>query len=163
MGYNLGNELANSFTQTGRYIREQQPLMEKLKLLLLFNPLTEWLDTTHVVRLYMHREREKPGREEGTPASQQQINTFVDFYRIKMDDFELSDTGAYSTFEDFFVRAHKLGSRPIVTEDNPCSAVVVADSRVVVYDTVQQSKKLWITGLDFFITNILMDNGLRDI
>ncbi|KAJ9484058.1 hypothetical protein VN97_g9325 [Penicillium thymicola] len=163
MGYNLGNELANSFTQTGRYIREQQPLMEKLKLLLLFNPLTEWLDTTHVVRLYMHREREKSGREEGTPASQQQINTFVDFYRIKMDDFELSDTGAYSTFEDFFVRAHKPGSRPIVAEDNPCSAVVVADSRVVVYDTVQQSKKLWITGLDFSITNMLMDNGLRDI
>jgi phosphatidylserine decarboxylase len=80
-----------------------------------------------------------------------------------MDDFEPSDTGAYSTFEDFFVRAHKPGSRPIVAENDPSSAVVGADSRVVVYETVQQSKKLWIKGLDFTITNLLMDNGLGAI
>lgn len=77
-----------------------------------------------------------------------------------MEDFQPSDISAYPTFEDFFVRAHKSGSRPIYAEDDPSSAVVVADSRVVVYETVQQSKKLWIKGSDFSITNLVMDNRL---
>jgi len=93
-------------------------------------------------------------------ASKQQIKAFVEFYNIKMEDFQPSDISAYPTFEDFFVRAHKPGSRPIYAEDDPSSAVVVADSRVVVYETVQQSKKLWIKGYDFSITNLVMDNRL---
>lgn len=40
--------------QTGEFKREQQPLWKKLKLLLLFNPLTEWIDRTHLFRLYTH-------------------------------------------------------------------------------------------------------------
>ncbi|OQD68788.1 hypothetical protein PENDEC_c031G01567 [Penicillium decumbens] len=146
--------------KTGRRIREQQPLLKKLKLLVLFNPLTEWLDTTHAMRLYIHRKSERAGRDEATMASKQQIKAFVEFYKIKMEDFQPSDISAYPTFEDFFVRAHKPGSRPIYAEDDPSSAVVVADSRVVVYETVQQSKKLWIKGYDFSITNLVMDNRL---
>lgn len=42
-------------------MREQQPLGKKLKLLLLFNPLTTWLDTTHAMRLYMHNSAIKEG------------------------------------------------------------------------------------------------------
>ena len=40
--------------RTGEYKREQQPLMNKIKLLLLFNPLTEWIDRTHLFRLFTH-------------------------------------------------------------------------------------------------------------
>jgi hypothetical protein len=47
--------------QTGQYMREQQPLLKKIKLLLLFNPLTTWLDTTHAMRLYMHNSAIKEG------------------------------------------------------------------------------------------------------
>jgi hypothetical protein len=39
--------------------------MKKLKLILLFNPLMEWLDTTHAMRLYMHSK----AIEEGTPPA----------------------------------------------------------------------------------------------
>ena len=35
-------------------MHEQQPLFKKLKLLLLFNLLTEWVDITHAIRLYIH-------------------------------------------------------------------------------------------------------------
>jgi len=77
-----------------------------------------------------------------------------------MDNFEPSDINAYPTFEDFFVRAHKPGSRPIYAKDDPSKAVVVADSRVVVYETVEEGKKLWIKGADFSITNLVMDKQL---
>jgi phosphatidylserine decarboxylase precursor len=77
-----------------------------------------------------------------------------------MDDFEPSDIEAYSTFEDFFVRAHAPGSRPISEPDNPSRAVCVADSRVVTYESVSETKKLWIKGSDFSITNLVMDAQL---
>jgi phosphatidylserine decarboxylase len=48
-------------TQTGQLEREQQPLLKKLKLLVLFNPVLEWIDATHAMRLYIHDKSEKSG------------------------------------------------------------------------------------------------------
>jgi phosphatidylserine decarboxylase len=47
--------------KTGKYEREQQPILKKLKLLLLFNPLTEWIDQTHLLRLWIHEKTVKAG------------------------------------------------------------------------------------------------------
>lgn len=77
-----------------------------------------------------------------------------------MGEFEPSDTERYSNFEDFFVRAHKSGSRPICAPEDPLRAVAVADSRLVVYESVHESKKVWIKGSDFSITNLVMDTQL---
>jgi phosphatidylserine decarboxylase precursor len=77
-----------------------------------------------------------------------------------MDQFEPSNVEEYLTFEDFFTRAHKPGSRPIYELRDPPSAVVVADSRVVTYETIAQSKKLWIKGDEFTITNLVADKQL---
>ncbi|KAL4985153.1 phosphatidylserine decarboxylase-domain-containing protein [Aspergillus falconensis] len=120
---------------SGEYLREQQPLMKKIKLLLLFNPLTTWLDTTHAMRLYMHSSAIKEGKKEATPASRNRIQQLVDTFHINMSDFEPSDINAYPTFEDFFVRHHKPG-------------------------TVAESKKIWIKGEDFSITNLVMDKKI---
>ncbi|KAI0832268.1 putative phosphatidylserine decarboxylase [Hypoxylon sp. FL0890] len=148
--------------KTGRLMREQQPLTKKLKLILLFNPLTEWIDTTHLMRLWVHKKSIRKGEEEGTPASHNQIKTFVETYGINMNDFEPSDIEKYKTFEDFFIRAHRPGSRPIHDADDPAGAVVVADSRVVTYDSVAETKRLWIKGTDFTITNLVMDTQLGE-
>lgn len=77
-----------------------------------------------------------------------------------MADFEPSDIDKYPTFGEFFVRHHKHGTRPITEPDNPSIAVAVADARAVVYGTVAESKKLWIKGADFSITNLVMDKQL---
>lgn len=45
--------------KTGKFKREQQPLWKKFKLLLLFNPVTEWIDRTHVLRLWTHKKNLK--------------------------------------------------------------------------------------------------------
>jgi phosphatidylserine decarboxylase len=73
-----------------------------------------------------------------------------------MAEFEPSDINKYKDFKDFFARKHKSGSRPIVDPENARRAVVVADSRMVVYESVPESKKLWIKGNDFRITNLVM-------
>ncbi|KAK7428284.1 hypothetical protein QQZ08_005181 [Neonectria magnoliae] len=143
---------------TGRLGREQEPLLKKLKLLLLFNPLTEWLDTTHLMRLYIHNNSVRG--TEGSPASWNKIKRFVETYNIDMNDFTPSDISQYPTFEDFFVRHHAPRSRPIHNPDEGSSAVVVADSRVVVYETVSETKKLWIKGHSFNISSLVMDSAL---
>jgi phosphatidylserine decarboxylase len=51
--------------KTGKYNREQQPLCKKLKLLLLFNPVTEWIDRTHALRLWIHEKTIAAGRLRG--------------------------------------------------------------------------------------------------
>lgn len=79
-----------------------------------------------------------------------------------MLDFEPSDPDDYDTFEDFFVRAHKEGSRPIFEKDDPPQAVVVADSRVVTYESVEQVRTLWIKGKHFTIENLIQDTHVAE-
>lgn len=45
-------------------MREQQPLAQKARLLLLFNPLTEWVDRTRTFRYYMHNKTDHEGKTE---------------------------------------------------------------------------------------------------
>lgn len=162
--------------KTGNLEREQQPLWKKLKLILLFNPVTQWIDTTHMMRLHIHDKSvskgkqalgaighgaraltPRQGKEEGTPSSHHQIKGFVDSYGIDMGEYDPSDLKEYTTFEDFFARRHRHGARPIFKDDDDSHAVTVADSRVVVYDTVDETKRLWIKGRDFTMAQLVMD------
>ena len=77
-----------------------------------------------------------------------------------MKDFEPSDVNQFATFEDFFIRKHRPGSRPIFEKDDPTKAVVVADCRLVVYPTVSETKALWIKGKNFTIANVIQDTEL---
>ncbi|KAM5342066.1 hypothetical protein ACJ41O_015097 [Fusarium nematophilum] len=100
------------------------------------------------------------GKKEASPASKKRIRDFVEYYGIDMEDFDPSDVSEYKTFEEFFTRRHSAGSRPIHEPDDASAAVVVADSRVVTYASVAETKKLWIKGHDFSITNLVMDTQI---
>jgi phosphatidylserine decarboxylase len=112
------------------------------------------------MRLYLHNKSVASGRDEGTNASKKQIEGFVKAYDIDMQDFTPSNIEEYSTFEDFFTRAHAPGSRPIHEPENGSTAVVVADSRVVVYETLSAAKSLWIKGKEFSISTLSMDTQI---
>jgi len=143
--------------KSGAYRREQQPILKKLKLLFLFSPLMEWIDRTHLLRLWIHSKTLEAGKREASKASAKQIRSFVDFYDIDMNDFEPSSLKDYETFDDFFVRQHASGSRPIYDADDGSKAIIVADSRVVVYPTLHETKKLWIKGKHFSIEELVLN------
>jgi phosphatidylserine decarboxylase len=48
--------------KTGQYHREQQPLLKKLKLWLLFSRPVEWVDRTHLVRRWIHDKTIQAGK-----------------------------------------------------------------------------------------------------
>nr|KAK5449248.1 hypothetical protein LTR18_002337 [Exophiala xenobiotica] len=148
--------------KTGKYVREQQPLLKKLKLLALFSRFVEWIDKTHAMRLIIHNKTIKQERTEGPSASARQIQSFVEFYGVNMEDFDPSDIQEYKTFEEFFVRQHRPEKRPIFAKDDSSKAVCVADSRLVVYPTVEETRKLWIKGKNFTIADLIQDRELAE-
>ncbi|KAF1739628.1 Phosphatidylserine decarboxylase proenzyme 3 [Beauveria bassiana] len=112
------------------------------------------------MRLHIHRKTERRGVEESSSKSKQQIRGFVESYGINMADFDPSDIDKYTNFEAFFARRLNPGSRPIFRQDDASAAVVVADSRVVVFKSVAATKGLWIKGSDFNVTEVVMDTRL---
>ncbi|KAF3224514.1 hypothetical protein TWF191_005982 [Orbilia oligospora] len=79
-----------------------------------------------------------------------------------MKEFTPSDIKEYATFEDFFVREHARGSRPIYEEGDDSFAIVPSDCRVVVYPSVHLAQKLWIKGQHFSIANLLGDPSIAE-
>lgn len=79
-----------------------------------------------------------------------------------MDDFDPSDISQYGTFEDFFIRKHRAGARPIHQQNNHSEACVVADCRVVVYPTVTATKALWIKDKHFTIGSLVEDDKVAE-
>jgi len=80
--------------KTGKLEREQQTLWKKLKLLVLFNPLMEWIDRTHLMRLYMHEESVAEGLHQAHDFVL--IGQVVDIScraKRKNDDFQESHQG----------------------------------------------------------------------
>lgn len=60
----LGNREVGWLTvdrRTGQFKRERQSLWKKLKLLVLFNSFTEWVDKTHLLRLWTHEKSRSEG------------------------------------------------------------------------------------------------------
>lgn len=75
-----------------------------------------------------------------------------------MSTFEPSEPGSYPTFEDFFIRKFAPDARPLFAPKDPTRAVAVADSRAVVYPTMEKTRALWVKGSDFTIQNLIAED-----
>jgi hypothetical protein len=103
--------------QNGEFMREQQPLLKKLKILFLFNPLVEWSmdnfttmvsvcsltiyvvdETARVRQLFRYKTTQSKKKEEAS-KSKDEIPGFIDTYHIDMNLFEPSDWREYSVRE----------------------------------------------------------------
>ena len=123
--------------KTGKYEREQQPLFKKLKLLLLFNPITEWIDRTHLLRLWNH---------EKTIAAGETRDFDISFWKM----VNILPQGKRRPPKPVRMRSRPLLISTISIWMTSSRQVLVniphADSRVVVYPSVSQLQALWIQG-----------------
>lgn len=99
-------------------------MLRKLRLLLLFNPLTEWIDRTKIYRSLLHRRTIEAERKEEDVRSRDKIGSFVRLFNINMDDFDPSDIHKYKSFQDFFIRKHAINSRPVSEPENPVCLII---------------------------------------
>ncbi|KAJ3279152.1 hypothetical protein HK104_001701 [Borealophlyctis nickersoniae] len=143
--------------KTGNVVPERQPLLKNIHNRLLFNPVMDVIDQTNAARSLLATETIHEGHEMNQTSSAKNIEEFVKFHEINMDWFEPSDIHAFKTFNDFFTRNLKPGARPIAAPNDPTVVVSAADCRIVVYDTVQETTKIWVKGSHFTIGALIED------
>ncbi|OAY65636.1 Phosphatidylserine decarboxylase proenzyme 2 [Ananas comosus] len=111
---------------------------------------------------------EKQGKRMNSVESAKDIPTFIDFFkaifevlkffflaRIKQMKARRIKDDCLSTFNEFFTRELKPGARPITCIERDDIAVCAADSRLMAFNSVSDSLRLWIKGRKFSIHGLL--------
>lgn len=143
--------------ETGERSRELFPYKMKMDLYIFFNPLTQWVPITEWFRTSLLWRTQNTAKQQTSLDSKSKIADFVSTYQVKMEEFQPSDIEKFDTFEDFFIRKVRPEYRPIYKQDDGDFAVCPSDSRAVVYNSVSETKKLWIKGRHFNIGTLMND------
>ena len=96
----------------------------------------------------------KQGKKFDDPASAREIQGFINFHQLDMSEV-LKPIEDFKNFNEFFYRELKPGARPASAPNNPKIIVSPADCRSVVFNTVDESTRVWIKGRDFSIEHLL--------
>ncbi|CEP62707.1 phosphatidylserine decarboxylase 2 LALA0_S06e01860g [Lachancea lanzarotensis] len=92
----------------------------------------------------------KQGRKFDSPSSVKQIVPFIKFHSLDLSECEETP---YGTFNEFFFRKLKPGSRSPEVDD-PQVLLSPADSRCTVFSTIKSSKEVWIKGRNFTLAKL---------
>ena len=98
------------------------------------------------------------GKKFNSPDSKKYIAPFIFYHHIDLDECALK-IEEFTTFNEFFSRKLKHGSRRLSTTDEGV-VVCPADSKVVCFPTVSSSKEIYVKGQKFTTENLLQDPEL---
>ncbi len=87
------------------------------------------------------------------PTSRKKIEPFIATYGV--DPAEFAEK-TFQSFNDFFIRKLKPGSRPI--QQNPETAILPADGRYLVFPDLDNVKQFYIKGQQFDLSEFLRDS-----
>nr|XP_043629304.1 phosphatidylserine decarboxylase proenzyme 2-like isoform X2 [Erigeron canadensis] len=99
---------------------------------------------------------EKQGKKMNSPESAKDIPTFLKFFKDQINIAEVKyPIDHFKTFNEFFIRELKPGSRPIAHAGRDDIAVCAADCRLMAFNTAEESLRFWIKGKKFSIRGLL--------
>mmetsp|Transcript_42738 Transcript_42738/g.110158 ORF Transcript_42738/g.110158 Transcript_42738/m.110158 type:complete len:274 (-) Transcript_42738:102-923(-) len=101
----------------------------------------------------------RQGRKYDAPASKKEIEPFVRYFHINPDEAELP-LSEYPNFNAFFSRRLKPGSRVIPSQMEGGVIASPADSRLSVFESVEEAQALWIKGDQFTLSRMFDDDLL---
>ncbi|KAI8982378.1 phosphatidylserine decarboxylase-domain-containing protein [Mycotypha africana] len=159
--YSLGRDNANILVQdrtTGHLIEEKIAAHVRLGMRLVYKRMKHGIQSKAAQRLLTNMTL-KQGRRFDSPRSAKEIPAFIKFHNISLDDVA-RPLSSFKTFNQFFYRKLKPGSRPIDSPDDAAIAVSPADCRMTVFDSITEATTLWIKGIDFSIKKLLSDTKL---
>lgn len=82
------------------------------------------------------------------------IDPFIKYFNVKMDDFVVPEKG-FKSFNDFFTRKLKIGSRKVEKFDG---VIAPTDCRIIAYKRLKDAQSLWIKGNRFTLYELLKNN-----
>lgn len=99
---------------------------------------------------------ERQGKQMNSVESVQDISKFVEFFKDQINLAEAKHSlEHFKTFNEFFIRELKPDARPIASIRCDDIAVCAADSRLMAFNSVHDSQRLWIKGRKFSIQGLL--------
>ncbi|CAJ1963547.1 unnamed protein product [Sphenostylis stenocarpa] len=99
---------------------------------------------------------EKQGARMDSPESSADIPKFIESFKDQINLAEVNyPLEHFKTFNEFFIRELKPGSRPIASAERDDIAVCAADCRLSAFNSVDDSKRFWIKGRKFSVQGLL--------
>ncbi|XP_024632539.1 phosphatidylserine decarboxylase proenzyme 2 isoform X1 [Medicago truncatula] len=99
---------------------------------------------------------EKQGAKMDSLESAADIPKFVESYKGQISLAEVKyPLEHFKTFNEFFIRELKPGSRPIASAEHDNIAVCGADCRLMAFKSVDESSRFWIKGRKFSVQGLL--------
>lgn len=135
-------------------IKEEKVAGEKAIKFLYYNPLGKLLLNTLVKRKFL---TEIYGRKMNTKGSKKLIENFVQELNINMEE-SVKKIDEFTSFNDFFYRKLKENSRKIDAGEN--ILVSPADSKVLIYENINEENKFLIKGVEFNLKDFFQDEKL---
>ncbi|XP_057429028.1 phosphatidylserine decarboxylase proenzyme 2-like [Lotus japonicus] len=99
---------------------------------------------------------EKQGAQMDSPESAADIPKFIESFKDQLNLAECKyPLEHFKTFNEFFIRELKPGSRPIALAERDDIAVCAADCRLTAFKSVDDSTRFWIKGRKFSLQGLL--------
>ncbi|AOA63889.1 Phosphatidylserine decarboxylase [Komagataella phaffii] len=147
--YTLGGNSANILIQdrdTGYILEEKMNIHVRLGIKLLYKSFDK--ANSRKIKTLLRKLSIRQGIKFDSPSSVSQIPSFIKFHKLDVDDC-LLQLDEYKTFNEFFYRKLKPGSRPQEDENNSNIATSPADCRCTVFESITFAKTFWIKGRNF--------------
>ncbi|GAA5892606.1 hypothetical protein JCM8208_005861 [Rhodotorula glutinis] len=154
--YNLGADSANIIVQdrlTGALQEEKMAVYVRLGIRLMYKGMSGNMEGARIRRL-LDSLTKKQGAKYDSPASAREIEPFIKFHNLNMEEV-LDPVSSFKTFNEFFYRKLKPDARPVADPDDPRTAVSAADCRAMFFDTVSDATSIWIKGREFTVAKML--------
>ena len=158
-GYKLGANSANILVQdrlTGQINEERMSVYVRLGIRLLYKALGSREMEKKRIKKMLRSLSIKQGKKYDDPASAAQISGFINFHRLDMSEV-LRPTEDFKNFNQFFYRQLKPDARPCSAPDDSNIIVSPADSRSVVFNTMDDAMKIWVKGRDYSVEKLFGD------
>lgn len=162
--YKLGGNSANILVQdrmTGIIVEEKMSVYVRLGIRLLYKGLDK--ARSKRVRILLKNMSIKQGKKFDAPQLKSDIASFIKFHKLDLDECEIDDPSQFATFNDFFYRKLKPGTREIEDEKNSKIVTSPADCRSVVFESIDKATQLWIKGAGFTIPKLIHNDHLMRV
>ncbi|KAL7315229.1 phosphatidylserine decarboxylase [Mucor circinelloides] len=156
--YSAGKNNANIIVQdrlTGQLIDERMSVYVRLGMRLVYKGMRSGIQSKTAQRILANMSV-KQGRRFDNPLSKREINSFIKFHQLDMSEV-LEPMENFNTFNEFFYRKLKPGSRSCDAPDNKRVAVSPADCRMMAFPTIDSATTIWIKGVEFSLSKLLDD------
>merc|ERR1712154_98764 len=110
----------------------------------------------------LHSMSSKRGKKMDLPASADEIPGFIRQHNLDTRSL-YKKPSEFKTFNDFFARGMKKEYRPLASPEDETVIVSPADCRLMVWDSILDSTKVWIKGSKFTLQNLVGPNSKIDI